>query len=78
MDRFPRTRAKLPAWRPGRPESPLVCNDPSRNMARFYGLGIAPDLFGSVVLIRTLGRARRRGQKESETFGQHPNCRRLP
>ncbi|VDS10797.1 hypothetical protein PARHAE_04016 [Paracoccus haematequi] len=47
---------------------PLVCNDPSRNMARFYGLGIAPDLFGSVVLIPTSaarGAGIRRRQKRS-------------
>lgn len=30
--------------------------DPARNMARFYRLEIAPDLFGGAVLIRGWGR----------------------
>lgn len=34
----------------------LFRSGPSRNMSRFYGLEIQPDLFGGAVLVRSWGR----------------------
>lgn len=42
--------------------------DPGRNMARFYRLDIAPDLFGGAVLVRSWGRIGSRGQERRHWF----------
>jgi predicted DNA-binding WGR domain protein len=41
----------------------LTRHDPARNMARFYRLQIAPDLFGGAVLIRQWGRIGTQGHE---------------
>lgn len=43
-------------------------HDPGRNMARFYSLEIAPDLFGQPCLIRRWGRIGKRGQRKQHPF----------
>jgi predicted DNA-binding WGR domain protein len=43
-------------------------HDPDRNMARFYSLEIAPDLFGQPCLIRSWGRIGKRGQCKQHPF----------
>lgn len=50
------------------PSIHLFRHDPTRNMARFYSLEIAPDLFGGVVLIRNWGRSGHRGQERRHWF----------
>lgn len=42
--------------------------DASRNMARFYELGLQPTLFGEVSLLRTWGRIGTIGRCKVETF----------
>lgn len=42
--------------------------DRARNMARFYRLDIAPDLFGGVTLIRNWGRIGGAGREQREWF----------
>lgn len=42
--------------------------DPSRNMARFYALSLAPSLFGDVVLVRRWGRIGSSGRLRLEIF----------
>lgn len=42
--------------------------DPSCNMARFYMLSLAPNLFGETSLFRNWGRIGTRGQAMIETF----------
>lgn len=44
----------------------LIRCDPSCNMARFYRMQIAPDLFGGVVLIRHWGRIGTSGQERRQ------------
>jgi predicted DNA-binding WGR domain protein len=41
--------------------------DPKANMARFYCIDIAPNLFGEVCVLRTWGRIGTRGQTRIET-----------
>lgn len=43
-------------------------SDPGRNMARFYRLDIAPDLFGGVTLVRNWGRIGHPGQQRLHWF----------
>ena len=52
----------------------LARHDPARNMARFYRLEIAPDLFGGVVLIRNWGRIGRQGQERRQWFAALPDA----
>ncbi|WP_075042362.1 MULTISPECIES: WGR domain-containing protein [Brucella] len=42
--------------------------DPSRNMRRFYALGIQPTLFGGASVVRTWGRIGATGQSMMQTF----------
>lgn len=46
----------------------MTRQDPSRNMARFYVISLAPTLFGEVSLVRNWGRIGSRGQMMVETF----------
>jgi predicted DNA-binding WGR domain protein len=41
--------------------------DPDLNMARFYCLEVAPNLFGEVTVLRTWGRIGTRGRTKIET-----------
>lgn len=41
--------------------------DPSRNMARFYHVDLAPNLFGEVTVLRSWGRIGTRGRAMIET-----------
>ena len=41
--------------------------DPARNMRRFYGMAVQPDLFGGASLIRIWGRIGTRGRQLIET-----------
>ncbi len=41
--------------------------DPERNMRRFYGMTVQPDLFGGASLIRVWGRIGTRGRKIIDT-----------
>ena len=41
--------------------------DPARNMRRFYGMTIQPDLFGGASLIRNWGRVGTRGRQFIDT-----------
>jgi predicted DNA-binding WGR domain protein len=45
--------------------------DAPSNMARFYRLDIATDLFGGVVLVRSWGRIGQRGQACQSWFPDH-------
>lgn len=54
----------------------LTRRDPARNMARFYRLEIAPDLFGGVVLLRSWGRIGSTGQERREWFADPARARR--
>lgn len=47
----------------------LVRIDRSQNMARFYGIGLQPTLFGEVSVVRSWGRIGTRGRTMSVTFG---------
>lgn len=42
--------------------------DPARNMARYYRMDIAPDLFGGVTLTRNWGRIGTQGAQRCEWF----------
>lgn len=42
--------------------------DPNRNMARYYKMEIARDLFGQTCLIRSWGRIGKRGQLKQHHF----------
>jgi predicted DNA-binding WGR domain protein len=44
--------------------------DPNRNMARYYTMEIAPDLFGQVCLTRSWGRIGKRGQLKQHRFAE--------
>lgn len=52
----------------------LERHDPARNMARFYRIEIAQDLFGGVVLIRNWGRSGRQGQERRQWFADFPDA----
>lgn len=41
--------------------------DPARNMRRFYGMAVQPDLFGGASLIRIWGRIGTRGRQLIDT-----------
>ncbi|GGH44601.1 WGR domain-containing protein [Frigidibacter albus] len=41
--------------------------DPTRNMARFYHVDLAPNLFGQVTVLRSWGRIGPRGRAMIET-----------
>lgn len=60
------------------PELPLCLTrrDASLNMARFYSLDIAADLFGGAVLVRHWGRIGKTGQERREWFADPVNARR--
>jgi predicted DNA-binding WGR domain protein len=45
-------------------------HDPDRNMARYYTMEIAPDLFGQTCLIRSWGRIGKRGQQKHHQFAE--------
>lgn len=49
-------------------QSYLTRHDPDRNMARFYALEVAPDLFGGVVLLRHWGRIGGKGRTCRQWF----------
>lgn len=53
----------------------LERHDPTRNMARFYRIEIAPDLFGGVVLIRNWGRSGCQGREHRQWFADLPDAR---
>jgi predicted DNA-binding WGR domain protein len=46
--------------------------DPDRNMARFYGMSIAPTPFGDTSLMRAWGRIGTCGQHRIELFQNSP------
>ena len=46
----------------------MTRKDPSRNMAQFYVIALAPTLFGEVSFVRNLGRIGSSGQMMVETF----------
>ena len=46
----------------------LTRHDPTRNMARFYGLEITADLLGGAVLIRRWGRVGTKGREMRHWF----------
>ena len=51
--------------------------DPTRKMARFYGLSIRPNLFGDIQLTRRWGRIGSRGQVMSHSFEREADAVRL-
>jgi predicted DNA-binding WGR domain protein len=56
-------------------ESYLTRRDPERNMARFYALEVAPDLFGGAVLVRHWGRIGTGGQARRQWFAAAAEAR---
>ena len=42
--------------------------DPARNMQRYYGVSLQPDLFGGIALVRSWGRIGSRARFKSEFF----------
>ena len=52
-------------------------SDASRNMARYYAMSIAPNLFGEVCLLRKWGRIGTRGQMMVHHFGREEEAVRL-
>ncbi|THV12800.1 WGR domain-containing protein [Rhizobium rhizophilum] len=52
-------------------------HEPDRNMARYYTMEIAPDLFGQTCLIRSWGRIGKRGQQKHHQFAQEGEAVRL-
>ena len=48
----------------------LIRRNPARNMARFYRLEIAADLFGGVTLTRNWGRIGTSGQQRRQWFAR--------
>jgi predicted DNA-binding WGR domain protein len=49
--------------------------DPARHMARFYAMGVQPDLFGCIILTKQWGRIGTHGRRVGESHATEALCR---